>query len=360
MKGQASQLINGRDNRKAFILSALVVLSCTIPMSSAVWAQQEGGQSGNQNFQANQTGVAINGDATGSSVVNNENHITTGSNTNQNQLNSNNTNLNSNANMSQNLNQSYNQNLLQPVLIAPSNAVGGQGVGGNSMLVMPRNPLPLPNANLGRSNFGLQFGLQNNPGLSSFAGRQNALGWFLQAGLTIPFGKIPDVYRNPQLGKLDDVRRETMDRERQVFGNVSPNAPQVSTSVQGKVVGLQAYNYSTIPSPKVAIPTNIESAATEARAHQPKLLALKPGEAFTRPLDTGEKLGVVEVGREYAYLGHTRSGWIKILLPNGKEGWTNAQFEFIKYDYTEIDALADNVIFNPQQKTAHASAPKAR
>jgi hypothetical protein len=70
------------------------------------------------------------------------------------------------------------------------------------------------------------------------------------------------------------------------------------------------------------------------------VLALAPSDAYTQPLDTGQKAGVIEAGKEYVYLGHTSSGWVKLLLPTGSEAWTVGRFEYVKYDFTQIDALA--------------------
>ena len=270
---------------------------------------------GNGSMQTDDTGIGVNGNVTDSNLNNNQNTL-----------------------------RNQNQIISQPVLIAPSSP-GGRG--GNSAMVMPRNPLPMPNAALGRSNFGLQFGVQNNPGLGALlGGNENALGWFMQAGLTIPFGKIPDVYRNPSSAKLDDLRQERMAGERNVFANIQPqqNKPSVQTDqrVKGRVMGLSAYNYTSIPSAKIGSDSApaAQSFLNKLDIPQPKVLALAPAEVYTRPLNTGEKLGSIEVGKEYPYLGHTKSGWVKVLLPNGAEGWASTQFEYIKFDYTQIDNLA--------------------
>lgn len=288
------------------------------------------------NLQAKDTGVAVNGGVSGSSINSNANNLTTGNNT--------------------------NLNVISPETTIRNAIAGGSGVGGNSVLMMPRNPLPLPNAALGRSNFGLQFGLQNYPvlgNLGSLGGKQGALGWFMQAGLTVPFGKIPEPYQTGQMAKLDDMREESLARSRNVFGKLAPtgkpaldvNGKGYDTKVQGKIVGMGAYNYSTLPSAKINLPAG-DSALDAEKLTQPKLLALSPAEVYDRPLNTGEKVGVVEVGNEYAYLGHTKSGWIKVLLPNGKPGWTSTRFEYIKNDFTEIDSLALDPKAGGREKTA--------
>jgi hypothetical protein len=282
--------------------------------------------SGGLNAQvATDTGVAVNGNVDDSNINSNQTNVNTGSNT--------------------------NLNVISPNVLTPthSQSSGGAAAGGNAVLMLPRNPLPLGNAALGRSNFGLQFGLQNNPilgGLSGQNGQQSALGWFMQAGLTIPFGKIPDALTNRQTTQFDDVRQTNLDRQRDVFGTLTPGAPQqpnnVDYKVQGKISGMGAYNFTTLPSAKLALPDDTLTglSSTDVKLPQPKLVAMTPSEVFSKPLNVGDKIGVVDVGSEYPYLGHTRSGWIKILLPNGKEGWTSNHFEYIKHDYTEIDALA--------------------
>lgn len=251
-----------------------------------------------------------------------------------------------------NANQNSNNNVLQPILITQP-----QTRGGSAALVLPRNPLPLPNANLGRSNFGLQFGVQNNPGLSSLTGGSgNALGWFMQGGLTIPFGKIPAPYMAQNSAAMDELRQGRMDLQRQVFGKVASGSPAASpkTDVQGRVMGLNAYNYSTIQADKLPLqqPANVG----EIVAPQPKVLALKPASAYSQPLNTGEQVGEVVVGKEYPYLGHTKSGWVKVLLPNGKEAWTSTQFEYLKFDYTEIDTLALDPNFIGRTKAVQAGS----
>jgi hypothetical protein len=258
-------------------------------------------------------GNAINGSADGSVINNNTSHITTGANTN--------TNSNSST------------------VYTPTQAVSN---GGSSALVLPRNPLMLPNAALGRSNFGLQFGVNNNPGFSQLFGKGagDALGWFMQGGVTIPFGKIPDVVASPRNAQLDDSRQQRMQADRQVFGSLQNPTQQPQATVQGKVVSLNAYNYATAPSPKVG---GLQDALREVDADRsvmaPKVLALADALVFSKPLGKGEKVGTVQTGDEYKYIGHTNSGWVKIVLPNGRDGWAKSQFEYLKNDYTEIDTV---------------------
>jgi hypothetical protein len=237
------------------------------------------------------------------------------------------------SNLNNNQNQNSNINLVQP------NVIGHENRGGSAALVLPRNPLPMPNAALGRSNFGLQMGVQNNPGLPTMGGAANALGWFMQAGLTIPFGKIPEVYNNPNRASLDDDRKQQLQASRNVFGDSkSGQNNNAGKKVSGKVVGLSAYNYTTTPSGRVN-PSGGPSLG-KIEIPQPRVLALAPSDAYTQPLDTGQKAGVIEAGKEYVYLGHTSSGWVKLLLPTGSEAWTVGRFEYVKYDFTQIDALA--------------------
>ncbi len=313
------------------VKTILISMAClhvltTLPLALA--ANTPSSQIQAQN--ATNAGVAVNGAVTGSNLNNNQNSLTTGNNA--------------------------NLNLLNP------NAVGGNG--GASVLMLPRNPLPLSNALLGRSNFGVQFGLQNNPILGNLSGlgggSQNALGWFLQGGVTIPFGKIPEPLKNDaQAAQLDNMREQNLERRRNIFANVDPgnnnntsNGTNYSTTVQGKVAGMGAYNYATIPSSKINLPAGLQDATTDLKSAQPKLLALSPADVYSKPLNVGEKIGVVEVGSEYPYLGHTHSGWVKILLPNGSEGWTSTRFEYIKHDYTEIDSLALDPEVVKNMKTA--------
>lgn len=264
---------------------------------------------GNNSQQATDTGVAINGSVSGSNLNNNQNR---------------------------------NLNLVQPIVVtSPQYSSGGRG--GAAALVLPRNPLPLGNAALGRSNFGLQFGVQNNPGLSAITGgKENGLGWFFQGGLTIPFGKIPSAVANPASSQYDRIREDRQDSQRNVMGNALPteSASRAEAKVQGKVVGLNAYNYSTLSTDK--IPTQGLSSLGDVAAPMPRVLALSLGKAFDQPLNTGVQIGQIQVGKEYPYLGHTHSGWVKVLLPNGKEGWATSKFEYIKFDYTEIDTLASS------------------
>lgn len=296
-----------------------------------------GNVTGNGNGSFSNTGVGINGDTSGANVNNNQNSLSTGSNQNQN------------------------------TIYSPTNnnslglAQGGQSIGlnqgGNAVLVLPRNPLNLPNAALGRSNFGLQFGVNNQQALTPTGGIGNALGWFLQGGVTIPFGKIPDMVANPRNNRMDEVRQQRADDARNVFGNVAPKQPNAQTDVSGKVVGLSAYNYATIPSSKIHNETLEEMSlmAKPVSPNRPKVIALEIGGVYTQPLTKGDKVGSLEVGKEYNYLGHTRSGWVKVLLPNGVQGWAKSKFEYIKFDYTEIDNLtAGNYDDNNRQESSKA------
>ncbi len=286
-------------------------------ISAPVWAEGEstnvstgvtsGSILGNNNQHASNTGVAVNGNVTGGNLNNNQNS---------------------------------NTNVLQPIVLTqPQYMSSGQG--GSSTLVLPRNPLPLSNAALGRSNFGLQFGVQNNPGISMMTnGKENGLGWFMQGGVTIPFGKIPNVANNGKSQEYDNMRQDRIDDQRRVFAEPmpSPSGQSREARIEGKVVGLNAYNYATIPSQKLQLqgPPDIG----EISQPRPKVLALLTTSAYDQPLNTGSKIGQILTGKEYPYLGHTRSGWIKVLLPTGQEGWTTGQFEYVKFDYTEIDTLA--------------------
>jgi hypothetical protein len=290
---------------------------------------------GNGNMQAGDTGIGINGSTlTDTSLNNNQNSLS---------------------------NDNKNVNYLQPIMLSAPQSGGGNG--GSSALVLPRNPLTLPNAALGRSNFGLQFGVQNNPGVVSASGAGSALGWFMQGGVSIPFGRIPDVYKNPQANRLDEARLGNMENQRNVFGNAKPQAgSQVDAKVQGKVLGLNAYNYSAVESGKMNMPDRLKPAAPigEIVIPQPHVLALEPADVFTQPIHTGEKIGLIEVGKEYPYLGHTRSGWVKVLLSNGTEGWTTTRFEYIKHDYTEIDTLAVDTTGVSQKKIATKLQPRGK
>jgi len=242
--------------------------------------------------------------------------------------------------------------------INDNQATGGNSVnnvyvptgGGTSAIVLPRNPLTLVTPqNTGQSVFGFQAGVQNNPYPTSIGtmGGTSALGWFAQGGVTIPFGKIPSILRNNS-NTADDARQLGLDQDRNVFGQVNPQLQQqpiqAQTNVNGRLIGMNAYSYATTPTGKISVPGSIELGGKET-PYQPKLLALAPGDVFTRPLNTGEKAGVVEVGKEYPYLGHIRPqgkqpAWIKILMPDGTEGWVSSKFEFVKTDYTEVDDLA--------------------
>jgi hypothetical protein len=265
------------------------------------------------------TGNGINGNVSSSNVSSNANNVTTGANSNENQ------------------NQTY--------VSSPAQAVGG-----SSALVLPRNPLPLGNAGLGRSNFGLQFGLNNNPVLSNIfsKGTGNALSWFLQGGLTIPFGKIPDVIANPRNSQADDVRLQRLDDDRQVFGTVNPLA---KATVQGHVVSLNAYNYSTAASPKIDnLQDALKAVEGKVEASTPKVVALADCPVFSKPLNKGQQIGTTATGDEYRYIGHTSSGWVKLGLPDGRMGWSKGQFEYLKNDYTEVDALtAHNSLDNVRE-----------
>lgn len=277
------------------------------------------------------TGNGVNGSANGSLLNNNSTSVQTGANTNSNTNN----------------------------LYTPTQAVSN---GGSSALVLPRNPLMLPNANLGRSNFGLQFGINNNPGFSNIFGSNNgasnALGWFMQGGVTIPFGKIPEVIANPRNAQLDDTRAQRMEDERQVFGNVqNASAPPPNTNVQGKVVNVNAYNYTTSPSPRMNAPAGnlMNFAEADKSQNMPKLLALADAQVFSKPLGKGDKIGSIQTGDEFRYIAHTHSGWVKIILPNGREAWTKGQFEYLKNDYTEIDTIT---LHNHQGNIQNAEASR--
>lgn len=305
------------------LLSLCLLASLSYADTNMNTGQVQDSVIGNDNQQANGAGIAVNGGADNSNLNNNQNR---------------------NTNMA--------QSNVQPIMISQPTAGGG----GSAALVLPRTPLALPNANLGRSNFGLQFGVQNNPGLSALSGGNNALGWFMQGGVTIPFGKIPSVLQNRQTAEMDKLRQDRQDTQRQVFGQVNPGAVAPHTQVQGRVVGLNAYNALPVSAGKrsVAVPVSAMQMGGlgDGGPPPPKVLALEPAEAFSQPLHTGDKIGTVELGREYPYLGHTRSGWVKILLPTGKEAWTSTHFEYIKHDYTEIDSLAVDTSVKPPARTA--------
>lgn len=244
----------------------------------------------------------------------------------------------------------------QTAVYAPTQS---NAVGGTSALVLPRNPLALPNANLGRSNFGLQFGLNNNPilgNLNSVNGKTDAMSWFLQGGLTIPFGKIPDIIANPRNNQLDDIRQQRMMDEREVFGSLQ-NQQNARANVQGKVVRLNAYNYATTASPKLeGVRDGLRQVESEKASllNAPKVLALADAEVFSKPLGKGDKVGSTTTGEEYRYIGHTSSGWVKIIMSNGREGWVKGQFEYLKNDYTEVDVVT---LGNPADGVKNAQSP---
>lgn len=258
---------------------------------------------------------------------------------------------NQNANQNTLTNQNQNQNANQTQVYSPTQSVS---TGGTSALVLPRNPLSLNNANLGRSNFGLQFGLNNNPilgNLNSVNGKTDALSWFLQGGITVPFGKIPDIITNPRSNQMDDIRQQRLMDERQVFGSLQ-NQQNARANVQGKVVSLNAYNYATSASPKLeGVKEGLRQIESEkASLAAPKVLALADAAVFTKPLGQGEKIGKTSMGDEYRYIGHTNSGWVKIIMSNGREGWVKGQFEYLKNDYTDIDTVTlDNLGQNLKQ-----------
>ncbi len=276
---------------------------------------------------------------------------------------------NGNINGNQNSLSNQNQNANQTQVYSPTQALS---TGGTSALVLPRNPLALPNANLGRSNFGLQFGLNNNPilgNLNSVNGKTDAMSWFLQGGLTIPFGKIPDIIANPRNNQLDDIRQQRMMDEREVFGSLQ-NQQNARANVQGKVVRLNAYNYATTASPKLeGIRDGLKQVESDKASllNAPKVLALADAEVFSKPLGKGDKVGMTTTGEEYRYIGHTNSGWVKIIMSNGREGWVKGQFEYLKSDYTEVDVVtlgnpADNAktVQSPIRGKLAVSAPAAR
>lgn len=265
---------------------------------------------------------------------------------------------NNSGNQNANQNNLSNQNANQAQVYAPTQSLS---TGGTSALVLPRNPLALGNANLGRSNFGLQFGLNNNPilgNLNSVNGKTDAMSWFMQGGLTIPFGKIPDIIANPRNNQLDDMRQQRLMDERQVFGSLQ-NQQNARANVQGKVVRLNAYNYATSASPKLeGLKDGLRQIeADKASLATPKVLALADSVVYSKPLGKGDKVGTTITGDEYRYIGHTNSGWVKIIMSNGREGWVKGQFEYLKNDYTDIDTVTmDNPAGNLKQANAKVSS----
>jgi hypothetical protein len=301
------------------------------------------------------TGGGVNGSATGS-VIGDGGTVISGTdvgiagNVNGSQI----------SNINNNLQSGSNTNTIGNTVYVPTVASSGGGNGGNSMMIMPRNPLSLQNAALGRSNFGLQFGVNNNPGLSALTGGGSGMGWFMQGGLNIPFGKIPDVIRNQSGSQLDATRRAMMEDDRDVFGTLQkrntaaqPNQ-RVEANVSGKVTGLSAYNFASIPSSKLDLPSAIPGLAGDLKiTPQPKVLAMAVGSVFDKPIDSSRKVGALDIGVEYPYLGHLRSGWVKVLLPTGVEGWANSQFEYIKNDFTQVDGLALDLSLQPKASAAN-------
>lgn len=317
-----------------FVLSGLLTLASVLTLQvSGAWADD-----------APAANTTSNGGPTmNNGVFDNVGNGLNGS-TNNGNMNSNQNQVNGGNNLSQNQNTLY----------SPNQSLS---TGGTSALVLPRNPLSLNNANLGRSNFGLQFGLNNNPilgNLNSVNGKTDALSWFLQGGVTIPFGKIPDIITNPRSNQMDDIRQQRLMDERQVFGSVQ-NQQNARANVQGKVVSLNAYNYATSASPKLEdVKEGLRQIESEkANLTAPKVLALADAVVFTKPLGQGEKIGKTNMGDEYRYIGHTNSGWVKIIMSNGREGWVKGQFEYLKNDYTDIDVVT---LDNPAQNLKQASA----
>lgn len=273
-------------------------------------------------------GNGVNGSVDNSNLNSNSNNVTTGANN--------------------------NQNVVQPIISAPAQAVGG-----SSALVLPRNALALPNAGLGRSNFGLQFGVNNNPVMSNIFGKGagSALSWFMQGGVTVPFGKIPDIIANPRNAQMDDYRQQRLDNDRQVFGAVAPTA---NATVEGRVVSLNAYNYSTAASSKIgSLQDALKEVEGKAEANTPKVVALADVPVYTKPLNKGQKIAATVVGDEYRYIGHTSSGWLKLVLPDGRQGWVKGQFEYLKNDYTEVDSItAQNTLDNVREAMDNKQSKK--
>jgi hypothetical protein len=324
-------------------LQAVVLASFVFLVSAPAFAQvAQDSAIGNNNGVFKGVDVGINGDASGANLNNNKNTLVNGGNT---------------VGVS-----AQNSNVVQPVVISPSQ-------GGTSALVLPRNPLTIPNAVLGRKNFGFQVGLQNNPTLSSVSGASPGLGWFMQAGLNVPFGKIPEPFMSPAAQSQLNDRQHFMDKERNVFGQIAPGSANRGVpgnvgqkSVQGQVLqqGLSAYSPSSITTGKLSGAALNPSAAAAMelpllQANRPRVLSLGVAKVYSKPLLEGERLALLQPGEEYIYLGHTQSGWVKILLPTGKTGWAQAPFEYIKSDYTELDALTGDFAANPSS-AGHSSA----
>ncbi len=325
-----------RDSIGKFLAAALLMAAMAMPAHAQVMNDSI---VGNNNQTATDTGVAINGSTSNSNINSNQNNLSTGSN--------------------------INQNTVSPVVIAPAaqqySGVNGGG-GGAAALVMPRSPLYLPNAALGRSNFGLQFGVQNNPGVSALTGGKDSLGFFIQGALTIPFGKIPEAIYGGAGKTVDDQRQRYEDNRRLVFGDstIKPEQRANTQPSAGQSGTLSAYNFATAPYDKIpAIGLHGDSVG-QIEMQQPRVLALAEADVFTKPLNTGEKIASLEVGREYPYLGHTKSGWVKILLPDGKNGWASTRFEYIKYDYTQVDTLAVDPNAGARKVISHLPGTETR
>lgn len=320
-----------KQTKAFFALSGLLALVSVFALQvSGAWADtptttNTGGSTMNNGVFEN-VGNGLNGSTNNGNMNSNQNQVTGGNNLSQN----------------------------QNTLYSPTQSVS---TGGTSALVLPRNPLALGNANLGRSNFGLQFGLNNNPilgNLNSVNGKTDAMSWFMQGGVTIPFGKIPDIIANPRNNQIDDIRQQRLMDERQVFGSMQ-NQQNARANVQGKVVRLNAYNYATSPSPRLeGLKDSLrEIEAEKASLAVPKVLALAEATVYTKPLGKGEKIGTTTTGDEYRYIGHTNSGWVKIIMSNGREGWVKGQFEYLKNDYTDIDTVT---LDNPAEGIKQANA----
>jgi hypothetical protein len=110
-----------------------------------------------------------------------------------------------------------------------------------------------------------------------------------------------------------------------------------------------AYNYATLPTGKLPLPNSLRlDSLPDIKPVIPKLLAMATAQVYTKPLNTGDSIGSVEMGSEYPYMGHIQSGWIKVRLPNGKVGWTSTHFEYIKNDFTQVDTLAVDLHAGPR------------